>query len=69
MHRQFVNQASGSLLKVGDDLDSCTSAIQESEEFVLDGRRIVLVDTPGFDDARETDTDVLKSIAAFLAES
>jgi len=69
MHRQFVNQASGSYLKVGDDLDSCTSTIQESEEFVLDGRRVVLVDTPGFDDTCKSDTDVLKYIAAFLGES
>lgn len=66
---QFVNQASGSNLKVGNDLDSCTSAIQESEECVLDGRRVILVDTPGFGDACKSDTDVLKSIAAFLGES
>ena len=69
MDRQFVNQASGSCLKVGRDLDSCTSAVQESKEFVLDGRRVVLVDTPGFDDSHKSDTDVLKSIAAFLGES
>lgn len=68
-YRQFVNQASGSHLKVGDDLDSCTSTIQESKEFVLDGRRVMLVDTPGFDDSYKSDTDVLKSIAAFLGES
>ena len=64
-----MNQASGSDLKVGSDLDSCTSAVQESEEFVLDGRLVVLVDTPGFDDTHKSDTDVLKSIAAFLGES
>ena len=69
MHRQFVNQASGSYLTVGNELDSCTSAIQESEEFILDGRRVVLVDTPGFDDTHKSDTDVLKTIAAFLGES
>ena len=68
-YRQFVNQVSGSHLKVGDDLDSCTSTIQESKEFVLDGRRVMLVDTPGFDDSYKSDTDVLKSIAAFLGES
>jgi len=64
-----VNQASGSCLAVGDDLDSCTSSIQVTEEFVLDGRRVVLIDTPGFDDTCKSDTDVLKSIAAFLGES
>ncbi|KAF9647079.1 hypothetical protein BDM02DRAFT_2812674 [Thelephora ganbajun] len=65
----FVNQASRSYLKVGDNLESCTSEIQESEEFILDGRRVVLIDTPGFDDTHKSDTDVLKSIAAFLGES
>ena len=64
-----MNQASRSYLKVGVDLNSCTSEIQESEEFILDGRRVILIDTPGFDDTHKSDTDVLKSIAAFLGES
>ena len=64
-----MNQASGSHLKVGEDLESCTSEIQESGEFILDGRRVVLIDTPGFDDTHQSDTGVFKSIAAFLGES
>lgn len=64
-----MNQVSKSYLKVGDDLKSCTSEIQESEEFILDNRRVVLIDTPGFDDTHKSDTDVLKAIAAFLGES
>ena len=64
-----MNQASGSSLKVGKALNSCTSEIQETAEFVLNGRRVVLIDTPGFDDTYRSDMDVLKSIAAFLAES
>jgi predicted GTPase len=64
-----VNQVSNSSLKVGDELESCTSEIQVSEEFVLDGRRVALVDTPGFDDTNTSDTDVLKAIAAFLGRS
>ena len=40
-----------------------------SEEFDVDGRRVVLVDTPGFDDTWMGDTDMLKSIAVFLGES
>ena len=64
-----MNQASGSYLQVGKDLESCTSEIQESAEFILDGRRVVLIDTPGFDDTNKSDTDVLKLIAAFLGES
>ena len=64
-----MNQASGSHLKVGEDLESCTSEIQESGEFILDGQRVVLIDTPGFDDTNKSDTDVFRSIAAFLGES
>ena len=64
-----MNQASGSYLRVGDDLRSCTSEIQESEEFILDGRRVVLIDTPGFDDTHKSDADALKYIAAYLGES
>lgn len=62
----FVNKATNSRLSVGEDLESCTPDIQLSEEIVLDGQRVVLIDTPGFDDDRMTDSDVLKSIALFL---
>jgi predicted GTPase len=67
-----VNQVgSRSSLRVGEDedLESCTSEIQVSEEFVLDGRRVVLIDTPGFDDTNKSDTEVLKSIAVYLGQS
>ena len=37
--------------------------------FYLDGRRVVLIDTPGFDDTTRSDTDVLKLVAAFLETS
>ena len=59
--------ASGSNLRVGTGLEPTTTQIQLSNEFVLDGRRIVLIDTPGFDDVTLSDTDVLKMIAEFLA--
>jgi len=36
---------------------------------VLDRRRVVLIDTPGFDDTARSDTDVLKMITAFLETS
>jgi predicted GTPase len=36
----------------------------------VDGRRMVLIDTPGFDDSRDdmTDADILQMISAFLKE-
>ncbi|KAK7695012.1 hypothetical protein QCA50_002200 [Cerrena zonata] len=63
----FVNLASGSNLQVGFNLESCTSETQLSQPFVVDGRTVVLIDTPGFDDTFKTEADVLHSIADFLA--
>jgi len=68
-HVQFVNLVSGSNLTVGDELESCTNAVQSGRPFDLDGRRVVLVDTPGFDDTVRSDVDVLNMIATFLATS
>lgn len=66
---QFVNLASHSKLQVGMNLESCTPEVQLGDGFVLDGRRVVLIDTPGFDDTTKSDTDILRSIAAFLAST
>jgi len=48
-------------------LESCTPEVQLSNEFTLNGRRVVLIDTPGFDDTTKSDTVILKNIATFLA--
>ncbi|KAF9645063.1 hypothetical protein BDM02DRAFT_3156987 [Thelephora ganbajun] len=63
----FINLASHSNLRVGTDLESCTPEVQLANEFTLDGRRVVLIDTPGFDDTTKSDTEILKNIATFLA--
>ena len=46
---------------------SCTADVELSKEFFVDGRRVFLIDTPGFDDTNVSDADILKKIAAFLA--
>lgn len=56
--------ASDSKLRNGVDLEL---EVQFANEFILDERSIVLIDTPGFDDTNKSDTDILKSIAVFLA--
>ena len=48
------------------NLASCTDQVQLADEFTLDGRRVVLIDTPGFDDTTKSDTEVLRMIADFL---
>ena len=64
---QFINLASGSSLRVGMCLESCTAEVKVADEFTLDERTIILVDTPGFDDTSKSDTDILKIIAAFFS--
>jgi len=59
--------ASGSNLRIGVSLESCTAEVQLADEFTLDRRPVILIDTPGFDDTNKSDTDILKLIAAFLA--
>lgn len=59
--------ASDSNLRIGVNLASCTTEVQLADEFTLDRRPVILIDTPGFDDTNKSDTDILKLIAAFLA--
>lgn len=71
----------GRRVKVGDKLESCTYNL---ESVVIDNQiqrlgtsfmnlgkeqRIVIVDTPGFDDTNATDFEILKRIASWLQES
>jgi polyhydroxyalkanoate synthesis regulator phasin len=51
---------------VGSSLESCTESVELSEPFELQGRRIRLIDTPGFDDSSKSDAEVLNTIANFL---
>ena len=51
------------------NLESSTANVQLADEFTLDGQRVLLVDTPGFDNTHKSDTDILKLIATFLAST
>lgn len=66
---QFINLVSGSSLSVNKGLRSCTNTVQVVEGLNIDGRRIVLIDTPGFGDTTQSDTDVLRMITAYLGAS
>ncbi|KZP04408.1 hypothetical protein FIBSPDRAFT_806838, partial [Athelia psychrophila] len=65
----FINLLSGSKLHVGTGFGSCTSDVDATAPFVFQDRRVVLLDTPGFDDTTKSNTDILKMIAAFLAST
>ena len=64
---KFINFASGSNLRIGMGLESCTDEVRRVDEFTLDGRRVILIDTPGFDDTSKSDVDIMRMIAVFLA--
>ena len=66
---KFINRVSGSSLRIGTGLESCTDEVHAVDAFALDGRPVVLIDTPGFDDSSKSDTEVLKLIAAYLAST
>ncbi|OCH89851.1 hypothetical protein OBBRIDRAFT_756015 [Obba rivulosa] len=65
----FINLVSNSSLAVGTTLDSCTAEVQASQTFELDGRRVKLVDTPGFDDSEKSDVEIFNQIAEFLSST
>ncbi|KDQ53049.1 hypothetical protein JAAARDRAFT_39764 [Jaapia argillacea MUCL 33604] len=63
----FINLVSSSNLRVSNGLESCTDRIEYSRSVSIRGRRVRLIDTPGFDDSQRSDADVLNQIASFLS--
>ncbi|KAJ2928361.1 hypothetical protein H1R20_g8715, partial [Candolleomyces eurysporus] len=67
--KQFINTVSGSHMRISSGLRSCTNVVQVAPPFMLDGRSVTLIDTPGFDDTTKSDTEILRMIALFLTET
>ncbi|KAI0766712.1 hypothetical protein BC629DRAFT_1737431 [Irpex lacteus] len=65
----FINKASGSNLVVGGGLESCTSEVQAADSFLLDGRVVTLIDSPGFDDTHRSEAEILREVTGFLAKT
>ncbi|PVF96699.1 hypothetical protein CPB86DRAFT_708616 [Serendipita vermifera] len=63
----FVNLISGSQFPVSHGLKSCTTEMMATKPFLVNGHPVILLDTPGFDDTNERDTDILAEIATTLA--
>ena len=58
----------------GHDILSCTSTIQYAtvdnpSTRKLEGRRVIIVEIPAFDDTYENDVEKLRRIAVWLASS
>jgi hypothetical protein len=58
-------------MPVGHDLTSCTSTLQYAivDPSPRKGHRVIIVDTPGFDNTYEDDEEILRRIAVWLASS
>ena len=61
-------------MQVGHDLKSCTPTLQHSfidipNRPALGDSRLVIVDTPGFDDTYIDDQEILRRIAVWLAST
>ena len=68
----MINQIVGEpVMTVGHDLQSSTSSIQHVvvPHPTDASRRIILVDTPGFDTTYIDDAEILRRIALWLARS
>jgi GTP-binding protein EngB required for normal cell division len=52
--------------EIGHSLLSCTKGVNEYSCIADNGRRLTLIDTPGFDDTYSSDAEVLTSIANYL---
>ena len=65
---QFINHASGGSLVVGSTLASCTKEVSDLAPVLelRDGRKVQLIDTPGFSDTSRSDAEILETIADYL---
>lgn len=66
---QFINEVTGSDLRVGHDLRACTADVEFSKSVKLGGKDVILVDTPGFDDTVKSDAQILQQITDFLHDT
>ncbi|CEL60365.1 hypothetical protein RSOLAG1IB_09583 [Rhizoctonia solani AG-1 IB] len=65
----FINDACDANLPVGHGQWSCTRDVDEAQPFMIDGREIRLIDTPGFDDTTVPDSEILGRIGRFLSQN
>ncbi|KAF8469467.1 hypothetical protein BDZ91DRAFT_53113 [Kalaharituber pfeilii] len=65
----FIQTATGhKAVGVNHGLQSCTKEVQV-HPFMLNGYRVNLIDTPGFDDNNRSEISVLQTISAYLAKA
>lgn len=62
----FIRELTELDMKVGHDLDPCTKEIHLATT-KIDGHVVRFIDTPGFDDDKVSDTDILKEISTYIS--
>ncbi|KAL2060460.1 hypothetical protein VTL71DRAFT_9491 [Oculimacula yallundae] len=63
----LINQLAGrNVVTESDRLDSCT-AVCQAIPIEIGRTKVLLIDTPGFDDSKRTDVDILTEISKLLA--
>lgn len=65
----FLSLLCDSNINIGHDLESCTTQVEKYTCTKYSGRTIHFVDTPGFDDTKRSDTEVLRELASWLTRS
>ncbi|RAH57074.1 hypothetical protein BO85DRAFT_373411 [Aspergillus piperis CBS 112811] len=65
----FISLVTDQEVVIGNDLNACTQNVTMYRCKFSTSCNIWLIDTPGFDDTSRTDSEVLKEIAGWLAES
>ncbi|KAF7357261.1 GTP-binding protein A [Mycena sanguinolenta] len=65
----FINLLSGAKLHVGHKLTSCTENVAVTSPFRFEGRSVTLIDTPGFDDTKQSQMEILSRISVFLGQT
>ncbi|KAL8405392.1 hypothetical protein RB596_004311 [Gaeumannomyces avenae] len=65
----FISHITKCHVEIGSTMRSCTQHVGAYPVQWMDGTRIFLVDTPGFDDTDLSDSEVLKEVAAWLTRS
>ncbi|KAJ5183853.1 P-loop containing nucleoside triphosphate hydrolase protein [Penicillium capsulatum] len=65
----FISLCLEKVVKIGHDLNACTSVVDVYAYDELPDRTIYLIDTPGFDDTSKSDPEVLSEIAAWMGDS
>lgn len=54
-------------MQVSAELEGCTQQVKISVPCTINGRNVIFIDTPGFDDSMRGDADILRAISAHLA--